>query len=425
MRSPLSPHQSQPQTQSEAQSSNTSIIRFVCLVVFLDAVGISLVIPVMPTLITTLSDVSLSRAASVSGQLLFTYALIRFFASPLLGALSDRFGRRPVLLMALGGYATDYFIMALAPTLGFLFVARLISGMFGATYTAAHAAIADLSDSGSRARRFGIAGAAAGIGFVVGPVIGGILGDISPRLPFFAAGMLAALTCAYGYFRFPETLAVENRRQFSLARANPVGSLWIAARSRLVLFSLGAALFIYLANQSYVVIWSFFTMALLSWNTLSIGISIAVYGLSMAVVQGLLTGPVTKKVGEKAAISFSLTIGVMTYVGLAMAQSGWQVYALILLGSLSGFAFPALQALMTNHTPSDQQGELQGAVACMYSISAIISPIMMSEIFRLSTDEIGDYWPGAPFLVAAALIVTSGILFGIAITGGLKSGKPS
>ncbi len=399
------------------------ILLFVCLVVFLDAMGIGLVLPVMPKLIEELSGVGNAGAAEIGGLLVFTYAGMQFLGAPILGGLSDRYGRRPVLLLALLGFSIDYFVMAASPTLIFLFVARFLSGVLGATYTAANAAIVDISDNESRAKFFGIAGAASGIGLIFGPAIGGLLGEYGTRLPFIASGVLALLTCVYGYFAFPETLRTESRREFSLRRANPIGSILSVARNRetgpLVIVVLAVLFFIYLANQSYIAIWSYFVIEVANWSPLYIGFSIAVYGLSQAFVQGILTGPVIKRFGEVRAITFSLCIGIITFIGLALASKvpapGVAIYALILFGALSGFASPSLQALMTKNTPENAQGELQGANSSAFSITSIIGPILMTQFFSNFSDTEGVYLPGAAFLVSAFLVVVAMVTFRLGI----------
>lgn len=366
--------------------------------------GVGLILPVMPDLIAGFSEISNSNAALISGYLLFTFAAMQFVAAPFLGGLSDRFGRRPVLLVALLGFSLDYFVMAAAPTLAWLFVARLISGLFGGTYAAANASIVDITAPEDRARNFGLLGAATGLGFIFGPVLGGLLGEYGARLPFIVSGILIMATCIYGYFTFPETLKPENRRKFELKRANPFGSLISIARHRYVLMILASLFLMQLAGQSYVSIWSFFTIEVAGWSPLGIGLSAAVYGATLVFVQGFLTGPVVKRFGEVRAALFSIAIGIITYTGLAFAGGAASIYFWIIFGGLSGFAFPAMQALMTKRIPEDAQGELQGAVASAFSLSAIIGPLVMSQIFGHFTGKSDIYFPGAAFIGATILI---------------------
>ncbi len=401
--------------------SKKEILIFVCIVMFLDALGFGLIIPIMPALIGELSIISNSEAATIAGYLLFTFAGMQFIFAPLLGGLSDRFGRRPILLLALFGFAIDYFVMAAAPTLLWLFIARMISGLCGATFAAANAAIVDISSKEDRAKVFGLTGAAVGLGFVFGPFIGGALGEIGTRLPFIAAGILTIGALIYGLIFFPETLQPENRRAFSWKRANPVGSLLAVSRFPIVLIILMAVFCIQLANQSYSSIWSFYVIEITGWSELWIGISVGFYGVLMAIVQGGLVGPVTKAVGEVKAVYFSVIVGVFSFLVLAFATTGWHIYLGISIGALSGFAFPAMQAMMTNRTPEDSQGELQGAVMSLYSIAAIISPLVMAKIFTAWTDETGPYLAGAPFILATGLIVVSFLVFSYGVRRIAKS----
>jgi len=376
--------------------SKKEILIFVCIVMFLDALGFGLIIPIMPALIGELSIISNSEAATIAGYLLFTFAGMQFIFAPLLGGLSDRFGRRPILLLALFGFAIDYFVMAAAPTLLWLFIARMISGLCGATFAAANAAIVDISSKEDRAKVFGLTGAAVGLGFVFGPFIGGALGEIGTRLPFIAAGILTIGALIYGLIFFPETLQPENRRAFSWKRANPVGSLLAVSRFPIVLIILMAVFCIQLANQSYSSIWSFYVIEITGWSELWIGISVGF-------------------------VYFSVIVGVFSFLVLAFATTGWHIYLGISIGALSGFAFPAMQAMMTNRTPEDSQGELQGAVMSLYSIAAIISPLVMAKIFTAWTDETGPYLAGAPFILATGLIVVSFLVFSYGVRRIAKS----
>ena len=401
----------------ESKKSNGRILLFVCVVLFLDAVGFGLILPVLPDLIGELSNLPNSRAAEIAGYLLFTFAGMQFFFAPILGGLSDRYGRRPVLLLALLGFSIDYFVMAAAPTLTWLFVARMVSGFFGATYAAANACIVDISTDEERAKFFGMTGAAVGLGFVFGPAIGGVLGEYGTRLPFIADGVLTLITFIYGFFALPETLQPKNRRPFEAKRANPLGSLFSIRRYPVVLMIIGAVFFMQLANQSYASIWSFFTIEIADWSPLQIGLSVAFYGAMLALVQGGLTGPVVKRFGEVRPAVFSLGMGVVSFVGLAFATEGWHIYVWIFFGGFSAFAFPAMQSLMTRGTPSDAQGELQGAISSSYSLTAIIGPLFMSQLFGAYTRGEGAYFPGAPFIGATLLVILCLAVFSIAVRG--------
>ena len=389
------------------------VLLFVCGVIFLDAVGFGLIMPIMPALLKDVAGLSISDGATIAGLLLTTFAVMQFVFAPILGGLSDRFGRRPVLLLALFGFAIDSFIMAWAPTLTWLFVARVISGVFGATYATGYACIVDVSEPEERAKLFGYAGAALGLGFIFGPALGGFLGEYWVRLPFIVAGGLIFVVFLFGFFTFPETLAEQNRRPFSLARANPIGSLISIGRFPAVLVILSALFLIQLGNHSFSSIWSFYVTAVAGWTPFFIGLSISVYGFGVAGVQGALTGPFVARFGEVRAVYLAMSVGIISFLILAAAQNGTHIYIAIGIGALAGFLSPALQSLMTERIPSDSQGELQGAITSLYSLASIISPAVMALIFTANTDDEGRYLPGAPFLLAAALTVLAIIVFSI------------
>jgi len=393
--------------------SEGRILWFIYAIVFFDAVGFGLLMPIMPDLLEDVAALDLSRGATVAGLLLTTFALMQFVFAPILGGLSDRFGRRPVLLIALLGFAIDSFIMAWAPTLTWLFIARIVSGIFGATYATCYASLVDISRPEDRAKRFGMAGAALGLGFIFGPSIGGLLGEYGVRLPFIVSGGMIFLVFLWGVFFFPETLSQNNRRAFSWARANPLGSLISIARYPAVLIVLGALFLIQLSNHSYSSIWSFYVSAVADWSLLMIGISISLYGFGMALVQGGLTGPVIARFGEVKSVYFALGMGMVSFLILGIAQAGWHIYVAILIGAFAGILTPALQALMTARTPSDSQGELQGAITSLYSVASIISPAVMATIFAVNTNENGIYLPGAPFLLAMGLGAFAIVVFAI------------
>lgn len=380
---------------------------FICSVLFLDAAGFSLIMPIMPDLISGMAELNNAQAATIAGYLLFAFAIMQFVFAPILGSLSDRYGRRPILLLALVGFTLDYFLMAWAPTLFWLFIARIISGICGATFAAANASIVDISSPQERAKLFGLSGAAIGLGFVFGPAIGGILGEYHVRLPFLAAGGLTACALIYGFFAFPETLDAEKQRAFSLKRANPIGSLIAISRYPVVLILLAALFFIQLANHSYSSIWAFYVKEITGWTPFLIGLSVSFYGVLMAGIQGGLTGPAVKVAGEIRLVYFCGFVGVLSFLVLALSSNGWMIYLGITIGALSGFIGPTMQSLMTNRTPNDAQGELQGAITSLYSIASVLSPPVMALIFTAWSDDTGRYMPGAPFILAAGLVTVS------------------
>lgn len=398
----------------ETSPSKRRVMAFVCTIIFLDAVGFGLLMPIMPALLEDVAGLNLSNGAAIAGLLLSAFALMQFLFAPVLGGLSDRFGRRPVLLIALLGFAIDSFIMAWAPTLTWLFIARIISGICGATYATANACVVDVSDHDERAKFFGYVGAAVGLGFIFGPAIGGVLGEYWVRLPFIVAGALSLLVAIFGFFAFPETLRKENRRAFSLLRANPVGSLIAIGRHPIVLIVLLALFCVQLANHSYSSIWAFYATAVAGWTPVWIGVSVSVYGFIYAGVQAGLTGPVVKSLGEVRSIYLALVVGVGAFLILAFAQSGAHIYFAILFGGITAILGPSLQSLMTKRTPADSQGELQGAVTGLYSLSSIVAPPVMAWIFAENTDASGVYLPGAPFLLACVLLVICATAFSFA-----------
>ncbi|MEM9898826.1 MAG: TCR/Tet family MFS transporter, partial [Pseudomonadota bacterium] len=360
-------------TKSDAEEAppKKGVLPFILIVLFLDAMGAGLILPVVPGLIKELTNMENAGAAAVAGYLLFTFAGVQFVFAPVLGALSDRYGRRPVLLLALFGFSIDYFLAAFAPTLIWLFVARAFSGLFGATFPAANAVIVDTTSQEERAKQFGLTGAAVGLGFVFGPAVGGLVGEYGTRYPFVLAGVLTMATAVYGYFAFPETLPLEKRRAFSVARANPIGGLLSVSGLPIVPIILFSIFLMMVASQSYVSVWAFYTNEVAGWTPQQVGLSAGFYGLLMAVFQGGLTGVAVKRFGEVPAATFSLIAALISYFGLALAGDGATIYAFILVGALAGFAFPAMQAMMTARTPDDAQGELQGAIASLFSIASI------------------------------------------------------
>jgi DHA1 family tetracycline resistance protein-like MFS transporter len=384
---------------------------FVLALVFIDSVGFGIVYPPMPKLIMELTGEGLSAAAGYAGALMFVFAVMQVFAAPVLGNLSDRFGRRPVLLLSLAGYGIDYALMGFAPNLAWLFVGRAVAGVCGATYATANAYIADVTPPDDRAKRFGLVGAAWGVGFIVGPALGGILGEIGPRVPFFAAAALALANVLYGFFALPESLKVAARRPFSLARANPLGSIRQMRRHPVVIGLIGALFFYQIAHDANPATWNFYTMEKFHWTSRDIGWSMAVIGVSFALVQMLLIGPIIARLGERRTAFTGFSFYVLAFVALAFAPVGWVVYASILPFALGTIANPAVRSIMSRAVPANAQGELQGALASMQSVTAIGAPVLMTQLFRYYTRADGPvHFPGAPFLAAglltfAALIV--------------------
>lgn len=411
-------------TSAETAPKTNRAVLFVALVVFIDMMGVSIIIPVMPRLITSLTGLSLSEAAGIGGYLFATYAVMQFVFAPILGALSDRFGRRPVLLLALAGLAADYLLMALAPTIALLFVGRLLAGIMGATWPVANACVADVSDDTTRAKNFGIVAAAAGLGFVFGPVLGGGLALVSVRAPFFAAAVLILVAACVGFALLPETLGKGLQRRFEWRRANPIGGLVKVGKHRAVLGVMLALFLMQFAWTSFSVVWPYYTTERLGWGELEIGISVAMYGLLIAIVQGGLTGPVTARFGNVPVAIGAIMLGVGVYIAYAFLTVGWLAYALIFISAPTAFAGPIMQTLMTERVEPDQQGELQGAIASVMAVNFIFSPLVLTQVFRAYTAEgAAVYFPGAPFAVSAVLIVLTLIVFVRATRGETAGSK--
>ncbi|QIE57729.1 TCR/Tet family MFS transporter [Pikeienuella piscinae] len=369
----------------------------------LNAVGIGLMMPVMPELMLELTDDGgIGTAAAWSGAVMTSYALMQFLFSPTLGNLSDAFGRRPILLGSLMVVTFDYLMMALAPTLALFFLARVIAGAASATFSTANAFIADISTPATRAQNFGLTGAAFGVGFVVGPAIGGLLGEFGTRAPFWAAAALTLCNLALGWLVLPESLPRERRRPFRWTRGNPAGAA-IAMAKRPAVSWLLVALFVYsLAHYVYPAILSFYAMARFGWSALEIGLMLAFVGVGFVIVQGFLIRRILPRFGAARTAVAALTLDAVSLIGLAIATEGWMAYALVPVASLSALFTPAVQGLMANRTPDDAQGELQGAVSALTSLAFAVTPILASQIFFYFTGpEAPVYFPGAPFVLAA------------------------
>jgi DHA1 family tetracycline resistance protein-like MFS transporter len=383
-------------------------LAFIFLTVLIDTIGFGIILPVLPQLIVELTGETVARATFLGGWLLVTYAALQFLCGPVMGNLSDRFGRRPVLLASLAAFAFDYMLMGFAPTIGWLFLGRAVAGLAGAVYSPAMAYIADVSPPEKRAQGFGMMGAAFGLGFIIGPAIGGFLGELGPRAPFFAAAALAALNFVYGLVVPPESLPAEQRRKFEWKRANPLGTLVALRRYPAVVAIAGAVFLWQLAHEVYPATWSFFATIRLAWSKAEIGLSLAFVGVLMAFTQGYLTGKIVPRIGEYRAVLIGVVSGVVSMIALAFATQTWAVYAALLIGVLQGLAYPSMNAIMSKQVAADQQGELQGGVASMMSLTTILGPLVMTQTLgRFSEATAPVYFPGAAFLLASLLALLS------------------
>jgi DHA1 family tetracycline resistance protein-like MFS transporter len=383
-------------------------LSFIFLTVLIDTIGFGIVMPVMPQLLGALTNEPLPQLTRIGGWLLTTYALLQFGCGPIMGNLSDRFGRRPVMLASLTAFAVDYAVMGFAPSIGWLFLGRAVAGVAGAVYVPAMAYIADVSTPEKRAQSFGMAGAAFGLGFIIGPALGGALGELGPRAPFFAAATLAGLNACYGLLVLPESLPEERRRAFEWRRANPVGTL-TRLRCYPAVTAIAGAVFLWqLAHQVYPSTWPFFAKMRLHWSEAAIGASLAFVGVLMVFTQGVLTGKIVPRVGEYRAVLIGVGSGLLSLLALAFATTTWAVYAAMLIGMLQGLAYPSMNAIMSKQVPPDQQGELQGGVASMMSLTTILGPVIMTQTLgRFASIDAPVYFPGAAFLLAAALALLS------------------
>lgn len=399
---------------------------FIFITLFIDVIGLGIIIPVMPVLISGMIHGSFSEAAKYGGWLIFAYAIMQFLFSPVLGNLSDRYGRRPIILISLLGLGIDYLFLAFAPTVGWLFVGRIIAGICGASFTTAQAYIADVSPPEKRAQNFGLIGVAFGLGFIIGPVIGGILGQYGARIPFLAAAGLSLINVVYGYFVLPESLGKEKRRKFELKRANPVGSL-IALRRYPVISGLVISLVcVYVAAHSVQSTWAFFTMERMKWNEAMVGYSLGFVGITIALVQGGLIRIIIPKIGQKRSVYFGLALYGVGLLLFSFATKGWMMFAFIIPYCLGGICGPALQSIMSSQVPSNEQGELQGALTSLISVTSIIGPPLMTNLFSFFTGPKAPfYFPGAAFMTGAFLTLVSLLLAMRTLTGYIHTHEPA
>jgi DHA1 family tetracycline resistance protein-like MFS transporter len=389
-------------------NTRKAAVGFIFVTLLIDVMGWGLIIPVMPHLISKLKGIPVNEASSAGAWLLFAYATTQFICAPIIGNLSDRFGRRPVLLSSLFGFAIDYVFMALAPTYGLLFVGRIIAGVTGASFTTGAAYIADVSTPETRAKNFGLIGAAFGMGFVIGPALGGLLSGWGLRAPFFAAAALCLINACYGYFVLPESLDQEHRRKFEWKRANPFGSFQFLKKNPSIGRLAACYFLIYLAAMAVQGNWSYFTIYRFHWTERTVGISLAVVGALVAAVQGGLTKPVNSRLGNEKSIYFGLFLYAIGLTLFAFATNGWLMFIFLIPYCAGGVAGPALQSTMAAHINRNQQGELQGALTSLMSLTTIIGPLIMNNLFRyFTTDKAPFFFPGVSFLLGAIFMLAS------------------
>lgn len=392
-------------------TNRKAAVGFIFITLMIDVTGWGLIIPVLPDLLEGMIKGSVSEATKYSGWLTFAYAITQFIFAPIIGNLSDRYGRRPVLLASLLGFAVDYVFLSVAPDIFWLFIGRIVAGITGASFTTAAAYMADISTAETRARNFGMIGAAFGLGFIIGPAIGGLLGELGPRVPFIAAAVLTGLNWLYGYFVLPESLPPEKRRKFEWKRANPVGAFMLLKRNPAIMGLAGSLILVYLAGFAVQSTWSFFNIEKFNWSNSLIGISLAVVGVLVAAVQGGLIRILTPKIGNEKSIYWGLLLYSIGLFLFAFATQGWMMFVFLIPYCLGGIAGPALQATISGHVPANEQGELQGTLTSLMSVTMIVGPLMMSYVFSYFTQKTAPvYFPGAAFLLGAILMLVSAVI---------------
>jgi DHA1 family tetracycline resistance protein-like MFS transporter len=393
------------------KSQKPAAIGFIFITMLIDITGWGIIIPVIPKLIKELINADISEAAKIGGWLTFAYAITQFLFAPLVGNLSDKFGRRPIILISLFAFALDYLLLAFSPTIGWLFVGRIIAGLTGASITTASAYIADVSTPENRAKNFGMIGAAFGLGFIIGPVIGGLLGQYGSRVPFYAAAILCLLNFLYGYFILPESLPKKNRREFEWKRANPVNA-FLRLRKHPALIGLILSVFLlYVGSHAVHSNWSFYTIYRFGWNEKMIGISLGVVGLLVGLVQGGLVRWTSPRLGNEKSIYIGLALYSVGMLLFAFATESWMMFVFLVPYCLGGIAGPALQATISSKVPANEQGEIQGTLASLMSASAIIGPPMMTNVFYFFTHDDAPFkLPGAPFILGGILMLVSTII---------------
>lgn len=391
-------------------SGKQAAVGFIFITLLIDVTGIGIIIPVMPKLIQELTGSTTSQAASYGGWLISAYAFMQFLFAPIMGGLSDRYGRRPVLLASLFGFGVDYLFLALAPTIVWLFIGRLIAGIMGASFTTAGAYMADISTPEKRAQNFGMIGAAFGLGFIIGPVIGGLLGGMGSRVPFVAAAFLTLLNWLYGYFILPESLRPENRRAFDWKRANPIGTLKNLLRHKIIAGLLVTLSLVYISSHAVQSNWAYYTIEKFKWSETMIGISLGVVGLVLAIVQGGLIRVVIPKLGQERSVYAGLAFYTVGFLLYAFATQSWMMFAFTTVYCMGGIAGPALQGIMSAGVPISEQGELQGGFTSLMSLASIVGPFIMNSLFSYFTGPATPfYFPGAALVVGAILTLIGAI----------------
>ncbi|HEY1020254.1 MAG TPA: TCR/Tet family MFS transporter [Sediminibacterium sp.] len=392
-------------------TNRKAAIGFIFITLLIDVTGFGVIIPVMPKLIEQLLGIDdISKVSQYGGWLTFAYAFMQFLFAPVLGNLSDKYGRRPVLLFSLFGFGIDYIFLAFAPSIIWLFVGRLIAGVTGASFTTASAYIADISTPENRAQNFGMIGAAFGLGFIIGPLIGGLLGELGPRVPFMVAAGLALTNWLYGYFVLPESLDQEHRRPFEWRRANPLGSLLQLRKYPAVGGLVGSFVLVYLGAHAVQTNWSYFNIEKFHWSPKMIGFSLGAVGLLVGLVQGGLVRVINPRIGNERSVYIGLGLYALGLLLFAFASQSWMMFVFLIPYCLGGIAGPALQSIISGHVPPSEQGELQGALTSLMSATSIVGPLIMTNLFAYFTRKNAPiYFPGSSFFLGFLFMLGSAI----------------
>ena len=400
-----------------------SALIFILVTICLDSIGLGIIIPSFPTLISETAAVPISQASQYFGWVMGSYAFMQFIFSPLIGNLSDRFGRRPILLISVLGMSLDYLVMYFAPNLWWLVIGRAVSGIFGASFTSASAYIADISTPDKRAQNFGMIGAAFGIGFVIGPAIGGLLSDFGARTPFLVAAFFSMANFIYGFIVLKESLPLENRRAFEWKRSNPFGALQQMKRFKKLKYLFLVSFLTILTTMCVHSTWNFYSMEKFGWTTKEVGISLAVVGVCFGVVQGALTGKIVAKFGQKNAAKLGLFLSIFVLMGMGLIYQGWMMYAIILPYAFTGIVDPAIRSIISGQVQNNEQGELQGIFTSLMSLAEIIGPpLFMWFYYNFKSSELHpNIGLGTPFFVAALIALLAFILISWTLKGYTKT----
>jgi MFS transporter, DHA1 family, tetracycline resistance protein len=397
-------------------ANKKAALGFIFVTLLIDVTGFGVIIPVIPTLLSGMLNSTIEEASPWGGWLIASFAIMQFLFSPLIGNLSDKYGRRPILLASLFGFGVDYLLTAFAPTIGWLFLGRIVAGIMGASFTTAAAYIADISTPEKRAQNFGIIGAAFGMGFILGPALGGFLSDYGVKAPFFAAAGLTFLNWLYGYFILPESLPMDKRRKFEWHRAIPFGFVQFFMRYKVILGLVTSIVLLYVAAHAIQSTWGYYTMFKFNWDESMVGYSLAFVGVLIALVQGLLIRIIIPKLGQQRSVYVGLAVYAVGFFLFGFATQGWMMFAFLVPYCLGGIAGPALQGIMSSQVPPNEQGELQGSLTSLMSVTSIVGPLLMTYLFYAFTKpDTNYYFPGAVMVAGGVLTIISAVLARISL----------